>query len=262
MSSEPTSVAFDRAADYYDATRGGTPEGERAMVDLLVSELGDRGLALELGVGTGLVALPLHAAGIELVGLDLSRPMMDRLMEKAGGGSPFLLVQGDTTRMPFGDGVFGAAYLRWVLHLIPDWERALAEAVRVLRRGAVFVVSIGAFTGPRAEIQARFGELANVSIATAGLMWGRYDQLDEAMVALGAMPRELAPITERENESLAQFIDGIARNLYSWTWKVEDPELLAGVAAEVRVWAEERFGPLDGPHGTFDIIWRAYDLPG
>ena len=261
MSPERTSVVFDRAADYYDATRGGSPEGERAMVELLVRELGDRGLTLELGVGRGLVALPLHAAGIELVGLDLSRPMMDRLIEKAGGGSPFPLVQGDATRMPFADGVFGAAYLRWVLHLIPDWERGLAEAVRVLRHGAVLAVSMGAFTGPWAEIQAKFGELANVSITPAGLMWGRLDLLDEAMVALGATPRELPAITERENESLDQWIDGVARNRYSWTWKVEDPELLASVAAEVRVWAQERFGPLDGPRGTFDIIWRAYDLP-
>jgi SAM-dependent methyltransferase len=255
------SVVFDRAADYYDATRGGSPAGERAMVDLLVRELGGRGLTLELGVGTGLVGLPLHAAEIPLVGLDLSRPMMDRLVEKAGGRSPFPLVQGDATRMPFADRVFGATYLRWVLHLILEWERALAEAVRVVRAGGVLAISMGAFTGPWAEIQLRFGELANVSIEPAGLMWGRYDLLDEAMVGLGATPRELPSITERENESLDQWIDGIARNRYSWTWKVEDPELLASVAAEVRAWAEERFGPLDGPRGTFDIIWRVYDLP-
>jgi SAM-dependent methyltransferase len=261
MTDERRSVVFDRAADYYDATRGGSPEGERAMVELLVRELGGRGRTLELGVGTGLVALPLQAAGIPLVGLDLSRPMMDRLIDKAGGGSPFPLVQGDATRMPFPDAVFGAAYLRWVLHLIPNWERALAEVVRVMRRGGVLAVSMGAFAGPWAEIQARFGELANVSIAPAGLMWGRFDLLDEAMVALGATPRELPPITEAENETLAQWIDGIAGNKYSWTWKVEDPELLASVAAEVRDWAEERFGPLDGPRGTFDIFWRAYDLP-
>ena len=87
------SVSFDRAAEYYDATRGYTPEGERAMVDILTDELRGRGRVLEIGVGTGQVALPLHAAGIPLVGLDLARPMMDRLVEKAGGRSPFPLVQ-------------------------------------------------------------------------------------------------------------------------------------------------------------------------
>jgi SAM-dependent methyltransferase len=232
------------------------------MVELLASELGGRGTALELGVGTGQVALPLHAAGIPVVGMDLSRPMMDRLIHKAGGRSPFPLVQGDATRMPFADGAFGAAYLRWVLHLIPDWKGALAEVVRVVREGGVFAVSIGMYCGPRSEIQERFAELAGVSLEPPGLTWGGYDRLDEAMEALGATPRELPSITESEHENLEDFLDGIARNRYSWTWKVEDPERLASVAAEVRRWAEERFGSLDGPKETFEIMWRAYDLPG
>lgn len=232
------------------------------MVELLVRELGGRAPTLELGVGTGLVGLPLHAAGIPLIGLDLSRPMMDRLIDKAGGRPPFPLIQGDATAMPFADGAFGSGYLRWVLHLIPEWERALAEAVRVIRSGGVLAVSMGVFTGPWDAIRVRFGELANVPVDAVGLMWGRFDLLDDAMVALGATPRELPPVTERESDNLDDFIDGIERNRYSWTWRVEDPELLASVAAEVRDWAEERFGPLDGPRGTFDIVWRAYDIPG
>lgn len=230
------------------------------MVELLVAELGGRGTTLELGVGTGQVALPLHAAGIPVVGLDLSRPMMDRLVQKAGGHVPFPLVQGDATRMPFGDGAFGAAYLRWVLHLIPDWKGALAEIVRVVRGGGPVAVSIGILFGPRSEIQERFAELAGVSPEPPGLTWGGYERLDEAMVSLGAIPRELRSITELEHENLEDFLEGIARNRYSWTWKVEDPERLASVAVEVRRWAEERFGPLDRPRETFEISWRAYDL--
>ena len=76
--------------------------------------------------------------------MDLARPMMDKLIEKAGGRATFPVLQADATRMPFVDGAFGAAYLRWVLHLIPDWRAALAEAVRVVGRGGAVLVLLGA----------------------------------------------------------------------------------------------------------------------
>src|SRR5262249_12377514 len=71
--STPGSIPFDRAADVYDETRRLTPEASAATTHLLAAELGERGAALEIGVGTGLIGLPLAAAGVRLVGLDLSR---------------------------------------------------------------------------------------------------------------------------------------------------------------------------------------------
>ncbi len=263
MNSEASSVAFDRAAAYYDATRGFSSSGERAMTELLSGELSGRGRVLEVGVGTGQVALPLHAAGIPLAGIDLARPMMDVLIGKAGGRSPFPLVQADATQMPFGDDAFGAAYLRWVLHLIPDWRAALAEMVRVVRPGGLLCTSIGSYGGPRAEIQERFAELAGVSTEPVGLTWSGDQALDETMATFGAVKRELPSITDLERNGIEEFIEGIAGNAYSWTWKVEDPTRLAALADEVRQWAEERWGPLgDIPLQTFEIAWVAYDLPG
>ena len=256
------SVAFDRAAEYYDRTRGSSPEGLRKTIDLLTEELRDRGTVLEVGVGTGQLGLPLSEAGIPVAGLDLARPMMDKLVEKAGGRSPFPLVQGDATRMPFRDGAFGGAYLRWVLHLIPAWRDALAEIVRVVRPGGAFLASLGSYGGPRSEIQERFAELTGVSIEPPGLTWDGYDELDAVATALGLVPRALAPISEIGREGLDAFIDAIADNRYSWTWKVEDPDLLARTAAEVRRWAEERYGPLGAlPRDEVLTFWRAYDLP-
>jgi SAM-dependent methyltransferase len=261
--SEHPSVAFDRAADYYDATRGFAPETVAAMTALLRDELEGRGRVLEVGIGTGQVALPLAAAGLPLVGIDLARPMMDRLVAKAGGRPPFPLVQADATRMPFADDALGGAYLRWVLHLIPAWEAALAEVVRVVRSGGVLIVSLGSYGGPRSEIQDRFKELADVSIEPVGLTWSGYEHLDEAMRALGASPRALPSLFDRERESLATFIDGIADARYSWTWAIEDEDVLERVAADVRRWAGERYGPLDRIRdGTYEVSWRAYDLAG
>jgi SAM-dependent methyltransferase len=257
------SVAFDRAAEYYDRTRGISAEGMRKTIDLLAGELRDRGRVLEVGVGTGQLALPLHDVGIPVAGLDLARPMMNKLVEKAGGRSPVPLIQADATRMPIRDRAFGGAYLRWVLHLIPAWREALAEMVRVVRPGGVLLTSLGSYGGgPRSEIQERFAELTGVSIDPPGLTWDGYDQLDETAAVLGLVPRHLPPISEMERDGLNVFIDGIADNAYSWTWKVQDPDLFASSASEVRTWAEERYGPLDRyPLDDYEMVWRAYDVP-
>ena len=262
---ERSSVAFDRAAECYDATRGLSPAGVRRQTDLLAIELAGRGPVLEVGIGTGQVGLPLHEAGLVVFGLDLARPMMDKLIEKAGGRSPFPLVQADATRIPFRDGAFGAAIARWVFHLIPAWPAALDEIVRILGREGTIFVSLGAMgkDTPQSEIHARFAELAGVTFQPSGLMWAGYDELDAAMLALGATPRPLPSFVDVERDGLDAFLDGIANSAYSWTWSVEDPELVRRVAREIRVWAEERYGPIDRvPRREFEVTWRAYDLPG
>jgi len=54
------------------------------LADLLVAELDGRGRCLEIGVGTGRIALPLHERGVDLVGIDLATPMLARLIDNAG----------------------------------------------------------------------------------------------------------------------------------------------------------------------------------
>ena len=77
------SIAFDRAAGYYDETRGIPPEVEEQAADRVEAAVGPAGRLLEVGVGTGRVSLPLHRRGRDLVGVDLSGPMLDRYRAKA-----------------------------------------------------------------------------------------------------------------------------------------------------------------------------------
>ena len=159
---------------------------------------------------------------------------------------------------------FGAAYLRWVLHLIPDWRAALGETMRVVGRGGVILVSLGGLgeDTPQAEIQRHFAELARIPSGPSGLTWGGYDDLDATMAELGATARSLPSFTEVEREGLDVFVDGIAQSRYSWSWRIEDPGLLERIANDVRRWAEARFGALDrAPRAEHEIVWRAYDLP-
>jgi SAM-dependent methyltransferase len=254
------SIAFDRAAEYYDRTRVLPPEAERTTIALLVRELLARGRCLEVGVGTGLIGLPLHAAGVDLTGLDLSAPMLAKLVQKADGRPPFALVRGDATQLPFGDHVFGGALFRHVLHLIPAWDRAVGEMVRTIRPGGVVLANLGGYGGPMDEIQSRFAEVARISIAPAGLEWDDWETLAAAFARHGAGERVLGAIPLVGRRPLGGFIDGIDQAVYSWTWSIPDDVRLPAAAA-VRAWAAERFGPLDRPFEYWgETVWRAYDL--
>jgi SAM-dependent methyltransferase len=256
------SIRFDAAADYYDKTRAVSDETMERTITLLWSELRDRGRVLEVGVGTGLLALRLHEAGIPVSGLDLSAPMLAKLVEKAGGAPPFPLVRGDATAMPFADRAFGAVYLRWVLHLIPDWRAALAEMARVLRPGGVLVVSLGAFDEVGRAVRARFSEITRLSTDPVGLMWGDHDELDAALEGLRLRLRVLPAIRDEEEEPLGSFLDAIEEGRWSWTWHVPKDARVDAVR-ELRPWAEERFGPLDRiERYSVETVWRAYDLSG
>jgi len=255
------SIRFDTAADHYDRTRAISDEAMGRTISLLTSELRDRGRVLEVGVGTGLLALRLHEAGIPVFGLDLSVPMLAKLVEKAGGAPPLPLVIGDATAMPLADGAFGAAYLRWVLHLIPDWRVALAEMARVVRPGGVLLVSLGAFDEVGRAIRARFSEITGLSTDPVGLMWGNHDELDGELEGLGLRLRVLPAIPEEAEEPLGSFLDAIEEGRWSWTWHVPEDTRVDAVR-ELRPWAEERFGPLDRVERyEVETVWRAYDLP-
>jgi len=235
------SIPFDRAADIYDETRGLTAEASAATTDLLRRELEARQPCLEIGVGTGLIGLPLHRAGIRMVGVDLSAPMLGKLVEKAEGRLPFPLIVGDATRLPFADDVVGAALARHVLHLIPLWQEALTELVRVVQPRGVLLIDIGFSEGPWQEIgdhlDARIGETAR----RVGLDFSRGADLDDAMAALGARVRELPTVSEESELTMERYFGEVEAGVYSWTWNVP-PDLLADALAETRAWAAERFG--------------------
>lgn len=254
------SVRFDRAVEYYDRTRAMSAQGSRRQTELLAGELRGRGRCLEIGVGTGIVALPLAGVGVPLVGLDLSAPMLAKLVENAGGRRPFPLVVGDATAAPFPDGCFGAAIVRHVLHLIPAWVGAVDELVRVVRPGGTVLISTGDIPAAWRAVTEWFVSRVGRPSFASGLDVRDLDRLDRTFAERGAGARPLPTIPERVGTSLGTFIEQMGEGLHSWTWEV-DETLRRAAAEEARAWAEERFGTLDPP-GSREVAieWRAYDL--
>ncbi len=79
-----------------------------STVDVLV-DLARGGRALELGIGTGRIALPLAERGVEVHGIDMSRAMVEQLRAKSGGDAIGVTI-GDFATATV-DGSFSLAYL-------------------------------------------------------------------------------------------------------------------------------------------------------
>ncbi len=134
------SIAFDRAVEYYDQTRG-FPVGTEGAVAALIAQTGSLkadNRVLEIGVGTGRIALPLSAHVKSYYGVDLSRPMMNKLLGKQKGEAIYL-TEADATRLPIADDIVDAAVVVHVFHLIPNWKDALSELGRVLKPNAPLI---------------------------------------------------------------------------------------------------------------------------
>src|SRR5262245_34373799 len=136
---EEVAARYDMsAADMFD------PDVLDPAVDFLAELAGD-GAALELGIGTGRVALPLSERGVRVSGIDLSEAMVARLREKPGGDEIDVAIGGfSTTR------VEGACCLAYVVVntvgnlTAQDAQVACFEnAASHLEPGGCFVIELG-----------------------------------------------------------------------------------------------------------------------
>jgi ubiquinone/menaquinone biosynthesis C-methylase UbiE len=260
------SVNFDRAAEYYDATRALPAEVMAALTRVLVAELDPaRQPCLEIGVGTGRIALPLHERGIRLAGADIAEAMLRRLVVNADGVLPFPLLLADATRLPVADGTFGSVLAVHVLHLIPAWRDALEEAMRVLRPGGALIASFPA-GGPAArrnDSAAPWRQAMREAFARHGLVRASSGARTPQDVAdyLGqrAAGRMLPPVPVSEMQTLGRSLRGIERQLYSWTWPFPREQVL-DAAADIRAWAASASVSLDQEYRVEDSLeWWSFE---
>ena len=113
-------------------------------VEFLVALAGDQP-ALELGIGTGRVAVPLHDRGVDVHGVDLSVAMVEQLRAKPGGAD-IPVVIGDFATATV-DGAFGLAYLVFntIGNLTSQAEQVACfrNVARHLVPGGHFVIEVG-----------------------------------------------------------------------------------------------------------------------
>ncbi len=151
---------FEQAADRYDAWYE-TPRGqraeraERALLDWLLGHVADARSLLDVGCGTGRFTAWLAGRPLQVFGLDRS-PAMLAAMRQRHGRIPAIL--GDAHRLPLRAGAVDLTLLLATLEFLEEPMVAVAETVRVSRRGVLLVVlnrwSLGGLSrrfGPQAR---------------------------------------------------------------------------------------------------------------
>ncbi|MDQ6838341.1 MAG: class I SAM-dependent methyltransferase [Actinomycetota bacterium] len=230
-----------RLADDYDAIYDDVFDTDGAVQRL--AALAGGGRVLELGVGTGRIALPLAAGGLEVWGVDASQAMLDRLTAKPGG-SKVRTVCGD-----FGstvvDGQFDLVLLLVnTLFAMPNQEAQVAcvvNAARHLRTGGRFVIEAWVPDPPRKERLGLKGR--RLAHGLAGLV---IEDHDPALQTLSTMQIVIAetghirafPVTHR----------------YAWPAEMDLMARIAGMSLEHR-WGDWHNGTFDDRSTDHVSVW-------
>lgn len=233
MATVRSAAEFDEISEVYDATREPL---EAPVIDRMAATLRAWGVGrlLEVGVGTGRVALPLSGRGIELTGLDASRGMLAHARAKGLSG----LVLGSAYRLPFPDSTFDASLFVHVLHVLDEPGPALAEASRVARLGVAALVRP---PGPRpSEDRAGWSarRLVLDSLRREGVpiperAQGGPPVRERELLARFPPDRQVVVSEEDVTEPLARQLVLFEQRASRWTLRVP-PEKLARAVAEAR----------------------------
>lgn len=141
----PKDYFDERIAERYDDELAdqSTPEVVDPVLDFLADLVGD-GRALELGIGTGRIALPLSQRGVSVNGIDLSPAMVARLRAKAGADAIPVTIGDIATTMV--DGTFSLVYLlcNTIANLTTQEEQVqcFRNAAAHLESGGHFVIKV------------------------------------------------------------------------------------------------------------------------
>lgn len=135
MPDDPRASFGPVAANYSRSTFHTSADRLQEVIDLAKPLKGD--LALDVATGTGNTALALAPHVRRVVGLDLTREMLDvaRRITKERGIENADWVLGDASMLPFPDETFDLYVVRAAPHHFPHFDAFVREAFRVLRPG-------------------------------------------------------------------------------------------------------------------------------
>lgn len=212
MATREIARQFDALAPAYDATRAPLDAATLARIAEVLREHRLRRL-LEVGVGTGRVAGPLSSLGFRDTGADVSKGMLSGARRRGLDR----LVRASGYRLPFARDAFDVVLFVHVLHVLDDPHRALREAVRVAREGAVGLVHPAPPGGPERSDETEddprrivYELLAENGYPVRGGRGGPAT-LERRLLA-SLPPDELVVVGEREGEEpLARRLDFLDR---------------------------------------------------
>jgi len=163
MELEAVGSSYRRWAPVYDGTFGLiTRPGRQRAVDYINTRSGS---VLEVGVGTGL-SLRDYKPDLSITGIDFSHEMLDKARRKVKEdrlGHVEELRQMDARQLDYADGQFDTVVAMYLVSVVPEPERVVAEMARVCKPGGeVLIVNhFARQTGVLAALERAFAPFAN-----------------------------------------------------------------------------------------------------
>jgi len=242
-------LSFDRVAAIYDTTRA-LPRAAAYEVTREIArtlrEIAPAPRLLEIGIGTGRIAVPLAEAGIEVVGVDVARQMLAKLRAKQ---RDLPVVIADACSLPFPRSAFDAALLVHVLHLVPNTRAALdAAAASVRPGGALLLGRTDYLASPRRAMieQVRDLTCALTGVALPAVDWhgAVLTAFHDAAASNGSIVTQKVLARWEESSTGRDLLAALEERVYSSSWQIPDevmPELVRRLTPVI----EERLGGLD-----------------
>lgn len=254
----PDLKSFDRVAHLYDETRGIPPEAERQIGDgiaALLHEIAPRPHLLEVGIGTGRIAVPLAERGVRVTGIDISTKMLAILRGKRtdairrGASLDIDVMIAEASRPPLRERSFEGALFVHILHLVPDPEATIRATLALVRPGGVMIEAGDDWTNnirSRADalIWATLAELSGVPVQRARGPGSGAALFKDVLQHSRADVRSKTIATWPATVTGQHILDRLKRRDYSSAWKIPDdvmPALLESVTPKIA----ELFGGLE-----------------
>jgi len=168
-------------ADVYDDWYSDVSDIE-ATVEM-ISELAGNGTVLELGVGTGRLAIPLAATGTDVVGIDSSAAMIQHLRAKPGSES-VNAVLADMADLPFGHHTFKVAFAAFNtffnLATAEEQSGCVEHLADVIEPGGALVIE--GFLPPAEGLADGGTSVRDVALDSVVLTVSKHDPLSQCIV--------------------------------------------------------------------------------
>jgi ubiquinone/menaquinone biosynthesis C-methylase UbiE len=255
----PARVDFSPAAASYDGRHGGL---SIANASELANAAGIAAGAelLEVGAGTGRVAIPFAGLGFRVAAVEPADGMLQVLREKAGA-LPVTVLRGEGAKLPLGSAHFDAVLIARLLYVMPDWRDVLAEIRRVLKPGAPLLHEWG--NGAPDEEWLEMREKARELFEAAGVVDPFHPGArTEAQVEAELAKLHFTKTAERRfagdfSMPLSEFLSRIVTGKCSYTWNVP-PAVQAATLPKLIAWAEARYDLGKTVLLPREVIWKIY----
>jgi len=131
---------YDALADAYDSLYGDEQEAKiRSALESL--QLKETDLVLDVGCGTGILFPYVQEKVGFVVGLDISRGLLERARNRSRYSSKVSLIRADADYLPFLDEVFDRLFAVTILQNVPDSKATLNQILSKAKREAILVVT-------------------------------------------------------------------------------------------------------------------------